>query len=86
MNKNERLILLHNAMSECSMPEIIQAAFTQAGVRGDDKMMDLLGNIISNASQPVVETDALDLCKNCEDIGRNDKHSYFCRKCGAPLN
>ena len=25
------------------------------------------------------------LCKECKDIGRNGEHSWYCRKCGDPL-
>jgi len=48
------------------------------------KEIKLLRGII--ASQQAVQADAQNLCKYCEDIGRNGEHSWFCRKCGAPLN
>ena len=46
----------------------------------------IYANETAAPSQPAVETGADCLCCCCEDIGRNGEHSYFCRKCGAPLN
>ena len=40
----------------------------------------------NDENEQTVEADVRNLCKTCEGIGRNDKHSYFCRKCSAPLN
>lgn len=38
------------------------------------------------ASITAVQADSPPLCEKCKSIGRNGEHSWYCRKCGEPLN
>ncbi len=53
-------------------------------VKGQISVLKMSIRILKEPSNQTIATDAL--CDECNQIGRNGEHSWYCRKCGGKLH